>query len=81
MAIPAMTLVTLALVLPDVDRVGAADFSRRAEGRTGCRAIWTMRLERMEQAVDTIAIEVERVSEGQRFVTKVLAGRPVSDVE
>ncbi len=34
------------------------------------------RLERMEQAIDTIAIEMERVSEGQRFVTKILAERP-----
>jgi hypothetical protein len=33
------------------------------------------RLERLEQAVDSIAIEIERVSEGQRFVTKVLAER------
>jgi len=30
------------------------------------------RLERIEQAVEAIAIEVERVSEGQRFVTKLL---------
>jgi hypothetical protein len=30
------------------------------------------RLERLEQAVDTIAIEMERVSEGQRFMTRVL---------
>ena len=36
----------------------------------------TMRLERMEQAIDTVAIEVERVSEGQRFITKVLVDRP-----
>lgn len=33
------------------------------------------RLERIEQAVDTIAVEVERMSEGQRFVTKLLADR------
>jgi hypothetical protein len=32
------------------------------------------RLERLEAGVDTIAIEIERISEGQRFVTKVLAG-------
>lgn len=31
------------------------------------------RLERIEQAVEAIAIEVERVSEGQRFVTKLLS--------
>jgi hypothetical protein len=35
----------------------------------------TERLERMEQAIDTVAIEVERISEGQRFVTKILAER------
>jgi hypothetical protein len=31
------------------------------------------RLERMEQAMEAIAIEVERVSEGQRFVTRLLS--------
>jgi hypothetical protein len=31
------------------------------------------RLERLEQGVDAIAIEIERVTEGQRFVTKLLA--------
>lgn len=33
------------------------------------------RLERMEQGVDAIAIEVERISEGQRFVTRLLGER------
>jgi hypothetical protein len=33
------------------------------------------RLERMEQAVDSIAVEVERISEGQRFTTRLLAER------
>lgn len=31
------------------------------------------RLTRFEQSIDTIAIEVERVSEGQRFLTRVLS--------
>jgi hypothetical protein len=31
------------------------------------------RLDQLQQAVDTIAIEVERISEGQRFVTKLLS--------
>jgi hypothetical protein len=35
----------------------------------------TSRLERIEQAVDAIAIEVERISEGQRFTTKLLTER------
>ena len=33
------------------------------------------RLERMEQAIDAIAVEVERIAEGQRFTSKLLAGR------
>jgi hypothetical protein len=31
------------------------------------------RMERLEQAVDAIAIEIERISEGQRFVTRLIA--------
>jgi hypothetical protein len=34
------------------------------------------RFDRLEQAVDAIAIEIERISEGQRFVTRVLTERP-----
>lgn len=33
------------------------------------------RLEQLQRAVDTIAVEVERISEGQRFVTKILTER------
>ena len=33
------------------------------------------RLARIEAAVDAIAIEVERISEGQRFTTKLLSER------
>jgi hypothetical protein len=34
------------------------------------------RLQRLEQAVDAIAIEVERISEGQRFLTRLQTTRP-----
>ena len=33
------------------------------------------RLQRIEEAVETIAVEIERMGEGQRFVTKLLAER------
>ena len=33
------------------------------------------RLERIEQAIEAMAVEVERISEGQRFTTKLLADR------
>ena len=42
--------------------------------RDGLRNI-EARLGEMQQAIDSIAVEVERVSEGQRFATKLLAER------
>jgi hypothetical protein len=33
------------------------------------------RLERIEQAIDAMSIEVERIAEGQRFVTRLLSDR------
>jgi hypothetical protein len=50
---------------------GKRDTGRAIEDRV------SPRLDRLEQAVDAIAIEVERISEGQRFVTRVLTERPI----
>ena len=36
------------------------------------------RMERLEHAVDAIAIEIERIAEGQRFVTKIFTERPAA---
>ncbi|MEJ7809489.1 MAG: hypothetical protein WKG32_03645 [Gemmatimonadaceae bacterium] len=33
------------------------------------------RFDQLQQAVDAMAVEVERISEGQRFATKLLADR------
>ena len=38
------------------------------------------RLERMEQAIDAMATEVERVSEGQRFTSRLLERQSESKV-
>lgn len=38
------------------------------------------RLDRIERSVEAIALEVERVSEGQRFVTKLLAEKASSQL-
>jgi hypothetical protein len=35
-----------------------------------------MRLVRIESAIETLAVEIERISEGQRFTTRLLAERP-----
>ena len=56
----------------------ARAYARRLDREPSRREIppdVTARLERMEQALDSIAIEVERISEGQRFTTKLLADR------
>ena len=37
------------------------------------------RLDRLQQAVETIAVEVERISEAQRFTTKLLADRTAAE--
>lgn len=59
----------------------AVAFARRIWKRTGVVVsgipdALMERLGRMEQAVDAIAVEVERVSEGQRFLTKVMSEVP-----
>jgi len=38
----------------------------------------TQRLERLEQAIDTIAVEIERISESQRFMTRIMSDRPAT---
>jgi Zn-dependent protease with chaperone function len=57
----------------------ARAWARRIEGRGDAPAAMpgdvAARLERIERAVESVAVEVERISEGQRFVTKVLADR------
>jgi hypothetical protein len=37
----------------------------------------TLRLARIEAAVESIAVEVERISESQRFLTKLQSDRPL----
>ena len=38
-------------------------------------AVTAARLERIEQAIDAMSLEVERIAEGQRFVTRLMADR------
>lgn len=46
---------------------------RRDAAQPALAADATERLERLERGVESIAIEIERISEGQRFVTKLMA--------
>ena len=61
-----------------IARAWARRMDRR--GETASASEIAPRLDRIEQAVEAIAIEVERVSEGQRYTTKSIAelrGLPV----
>jgi hypothetical protein len=52
--------------------------ARRLEGSSGPTRLApdvADRLDRIERAVESVALEVERISEGQRFVTKLMAER------
>jgi hypothetical protein len=65
----AFSLVFIVLGLPLVRMI-----ARRLEPRPKADPTQdNPRLERLEQAVDAIAIEIERVSEGQRYTNKLLS--------
>jgi hypothetical protein len=54
------------------------ELKHNKQGGSPSVAITEARLERIEQAVDAIAVEIERISEGQRFTTKLLSERSTS---
>ena len=64
-------IVIIAIGIPLV-RALARKWDRQAN-QPQVPADFTARLERIEQAVEAVAVEVERISEGQRFTTKLLS--------
>lgn len=61
----------------------ARALAKRIEGKPPVAQIapaTDARLDRIEHAVEAIAVEVERISEGQRFTTKLLSERSGADV-
>jgi len=67
-----VTIFLIAVGLP-LARAWARRMDRQAVAPPQIPAEFGSRLERIEQAVEAVAIEVERISEGQRFTTKLLA--------
>jgi multidrug efflux pump subunit AcrA (membrane-fusion protein) len=63
------------LILRPLMRAFANRFERRGTPPTALPPEVTAHMERLEQAIDAVAIEVERISEGQRYTTKLLAER------
>ncbi|MDQ8164234.1 MAG: hypothetical protein P3A28_00560 [Gemmatimonadota bacterium] len=79
--ITALSLAFIFAVLMPITMAWARGYLRRnkAQAELPSRQI-TDRLERMEEGIEAIAIEMERVSEGQRFVTKVLGAGPAQPI-
>lgn len=64
-----------AIILTPLMRAFGRIIERRAEPPARLAPEIQSQLVRMEQAIDAIAVEVERVSEGQRFATRLLSDR------
>jgi len=71
----AIVFITTGSVLFPLVRAWAKRIEGRGQSQAALPPGVTERLERIERAVESVAIEVERISEGQRFVTRVLADR------
>ena len=69
-------IVALVLGVPIV-RVMTKRIERQATAPVPIPADVVARLERIEQSIDAVALEVERIAEGQRFTTKLLSERTI----
>ena len=71
----------VAIIFGTMSAIGfplARAFARRIEGGRASPALpsdVSERLERIERSVEAVALEVERISEGQRFVTRLMSER------
>jgi len=72
-----MTMVAFITVGRPLARAWARRLERGLDRTPALDADARARLERMEQAIEAMAVEVERVAEGQRFTTKLLSERAV----
>lgn len=70
-----ITGVLMVLGLPLVLVQARKLWMRDSQSHSSSSQMSDHRLERIEQAIDAMAVEVERIAEGQRFVTKLLADR------
>lgn len=72
-AVLALAIIGATIVLFPLARAWARRMDRgHAAPQLGTGDV-TARLERIEHAVEAMAVEVERISEGQRFLTRVMA--------
>lgn len=74
-ALAAVILGTISGTLITIAKTFANRANVRDQLRMGGGTETEVRLQRLEQAVDAIAVEVERVSESQRLTSRLIAER------
>ena len=67
-----VTLAVIAIGIP-LARAFGRWLDRRGQRAPAVPADVTVRLQRIEEAVETVALEIERISEGQRFTSRLMA--------
>ena len=72
-AVLVMAIIGATIVLFPLARAWARRLDRGSVAPQLGSADVTSRLERIETAVEAMAVEVERISEGQRFLTRVMS--------
>jgi hypothetical protein len=77
---PEIIIVPIVFAIPAIVLFAKMWFKHKEQmamlkGSSSSNSIIESRLAKIEEAVDTIALEMERMGEGQRFVTKLLAER------
>jgi hypothetical protein len=73
---PAKVMVAVSLfgsVAYSINAIARAAVAHRKAEKELVPSVTEARLARIEQAVDAIALEIERISEGQRFTTRLLS--------
>lgn len=80
MAAPEVVIVPVVFAIPAIVVIVRMSFKHKEKmasltGAASNNPMVEARLQRIEEAVETIAVEIERMGEGQRFVTKLLAER------
>jgi hypothetical protein len=78
-AIPIVAIVSVFFLFPLAIAIARFIWKRSASPavKAGPDRATQDRLEQLQQSMDAVAIEVERISEGQRFVTKLMSDRQI----
>ena len=71
----AVLVIVVGAVLYPIARAFARRIEKGAGSGAGLSPDAQSRLDRLEQSVDAMAIEIERISEGQRYTTKLITER------